>query len=39
MPTAPSHGTTLHHEVLGEVLPCLVMHGGLGLDHHCYLVA
>jgi len=34
MPTAPVHGTTLYYEVHGEGLPCLVMHGGLGLDHH-----
>ncbi len=34
MPTAAVHGTTLHYTVVGEGLPCLVMHGGLGLDHH-----
>jgi len=34
MPTAPIQGTTLFYTVVGEGLPCLVMHGGLGLDHH-----
>jgi proline iminopeptidase len=34
MPTADIHGTTLFYTVVGEGLPCLVMHGGLGLDHH-----
>lgn len=34
MSTAPIHGTTLFYTVVGEGLPCLVMHGGLGLDHH-----
>ncbi|MEJ2359202.1 MAG: alpha/beta fold hydrolase [Deinococcales bacterium] len=34
MPTASINGTTLYYEIHGEGLPCLVMHGGLGLDHH-----
>ena len=34
MPTAPINGTTLFYQTVGEGLPCLVMHGGLGLDHH-----
>ena len=34
MPTASINGTTLYYTTVGEGLPCLVMHGGLGLDHH-----
>ncbi|MEJ2666186.1 MAG: alpha/beta fold hydrolase [Deinococcales bacterium] len=34
MPTAPINGTTLYYTIVGDGLPCLVMHGGLGLDHH-----
>lgn len=34
MPEAAIHGTTLFYTVVGNGLPCLVMHGGLGLDHH-----
>src|SRR6266540_2093780 len=33
MPTVAVNGTTLWYEVLGEGPTCLVMHGGLGLDH------
>lgn len=34
MPIAEIEGTTLHYRIEGEGTPCLVMHGGLGLDHH-----
>lgn len=34
MPEARVHGTTLFYTVVGSGIPCLVMHGGLGLDHH-----
>lgn len=34
MPSAPIHGTTLFYTTVGDGHPCLVMHGGLGLDHH-----
>lgn len=30
------NGTTLFHEVDGEGTPCLVLHGGLGVDHTLY---
>lgn len=30
------NGTTLFHEVDGEGPPCLVCHGGLGVDHGLY---
>lgn len=33
MPAAALNGTALHHEVLGDGPPCLVLHGGLGVDH------
>lgn len=33
MPTASINGTDLYYVTAGEGLPCLVMHGGLGLDH------
>lgn len=33
MPTVPVNGTDLYYTTAGEGLPCLVMHGGLGLDH------
>src|SRR6266511_3248237 len=33
MPTVAVNGTTLWYEVLGEGPTCLVMHGGLGIDH------
>jgi proline iminopeptidase len=36
MPTAELNGTTLHFERAGRGRPCLVLHGGLGVDH-CYL--
>lgn len=34
MPVAEINGTTLYYRMVGEGAPCLVMHGGLGLDHH-----
>ena len=33
MPSAPINGTELFYQPVGEGLPCLVMHGGLGFDH------
>ena len=33
MPSAPVNDTSLHYEITGSGTPCLVMHGGLGLDH------
>jgi hypothetical protein len=33
MPIAHLNGTDLFYVEVGEGLPCLVMHGGLGLDH------
>jgi proline iminopeptidase len=30
------NGTDLHYEVDGEGRPCLVLHGGLGVDHTLY---
>jgi proline iminopeptidase len=33
MPSVPVNGTSLHYEIMGGGTPCLVMHGGLGLDH------
>jgi proline iminopeptidase len=30
---APINGTELFYVSVGEGLPCLVMHGGLGVDH------
>jgi proline iminopeptidase len=33
MPTASINGTDLYYITTGKGLPCLVMHGGLGLDH------
>ncbi len=33
MPTAQLNGTELFYQEVGAGLPCLVMHGGLGLDH------
>lgn len=36
MPTLELSGTTLHYEVDGVGPPLLVLHGGLGLDHHIY---
>lgn len=35
MPTAPIDDTELFYREVGNVLPCLVMHGGLGGDHGC----
>jgi proline iminopeptidase len=34
MPTAELNGTSIFYTVVGDGPPCLVMHGGLGLDHH-----
>lgn len=34
MPTAALNGTTLHFETVGDGRPCLVLHGGLGVDHN-----
>ena len=34
MPTAALNGTTLYYQTTGQGLPCLAMHGGLGLDRH-----
>ncbi len=36
MATASINGTTLHYEADGDGPPCLVLHGGLGLDHIVY---
>src|SRR5215470_3983393 len=33
MATAHVNGTDLFHVEVGAGLPCLVMHGGLGVDH------
>lgn len=33
MPKAPVKDTELFYTTVGEGVPCLVMHGGLGLDH------
>jgi proline iminopeptidase len=33
MSTVPLNGTGLFYVSVGEGLPCLVMHGGLGVDH------
>ena len=35
MPVAHLNGTELFYVRVGEGLPCLVMHGGLGFDHTC----
>lgn len=36
MPSALVNGTELFHEVDGDGAPCLVLHGGLGVDHTMY---
>lgn len=36
MPNALVGGTSLHYEVDGAGEPCLVIHGGLGMDHVLY---
>jgi len=36
MATASINGTTLHYEADGVGPPCLVLHGGLGVDHVVY---
>lgn len=33
MPTAPVNGTNLYYELVGEGIPCIALHGGLGMDH------
>jgi proline iminopeptidase len=33
MPFAQVNGTALFHLEVGDGMPCLVMHGGLGVDH------
>lgn len=33
MPTATINGMDLYHLTVGDGVPCLVMHGGLGFDH------
>lgn len=33
MPTAELNGTEIYYRESGGGLPCLVMHGGLGIDH------
>jgi len=30
------NGTDLYYLTIGRGIPCLVMHGGLGLDHTCF---
>lgn len=34
MPSAAINGTELFYVIVGEGLPCLMMHGGLGFDHN-----
>ena len=36
MPTAPVDDTFLHYEEVGQGPRALVLHGGLGIDHHVY---
>ena len=36
MPTADLNGTTIWYDVVGAGPPCLVLHGGLGVDHILY---
>lgn len=36
MPKVELDGTTLYYEVDGTGPPMMVLHGGLGLDHHIY---
>ena len=36
MPSAPVNGTELFFEVDGDGPPCVVLHGGLGVDHTLY---
>jgi proline iminopeptidase len=33
MPEAEVNGTTLHYERVGSGIPCIALHGGLGMDH------
>lgn len=37
MPLAELDGVELHYTELGRGRPCLLMHGGLGLDHSTFL--
>lgn len=34
MTTVSINGTSLFYRITGSGVPCLVMHGGFGLDHH-----
>ncbi len=34
---AEVNGTNLYYETHGEGAPILIMHGGLGLDHTCFM--
>ena len=37
MPTVDLHGAPIHHHVeVGDGEPCVVVHGGLGVDHQLY---
>jgi pimeloyl-ACP methyl ester carboxylesterase len=36
MPEASVDGTFLFYDLVGSGPPCLVMHGGLGIDHQAY---
>src|SRR4051794_20343094 len=36
MATAALNGTTIYYETVGDGPPCLVLHGGLGVDHSLY---
>src|SRR5688500_6269677 len=36
MPRAPVNGTELFYEIVGDGTPCVVLHGGLGVDHTVY---
>jgi proline iminopeptidase len=36
MPTATINGTSIYYEEEGVGAPCLVLHGGLGVDHTLY---
>jgi proline iminopeptidase len=36
MPSVSVNGTELFYEVVGDGSPCVVLHGGLGVDHTMY---